>query len=339
MAFDWIGFLNRYNITWVDKGRNVSSGNIAVQCPMCGHEDPSQHMTISLDGGGWRCWRNYEHRGKNPRRLVQALIHCSADEASAIVGSRAPELRSDEAFVADTLAALNGPPAVQTVSTKLKYLREMRPLSAAGAGLYAYRYLQARGYTRLEIDKAAATYHLMFAGRGPFRYRIIFPITLNGKLVNWTGRTIANAVPRYRTLSTDPERSNKAGLPLAVKPVSELLWNYDLLIKVGGRILVITEGPFDALRVDMLGVRYGIRATCIFGLGNGQGEQLSLLDNLAQCFDEVIVLLDSTAALEAISLQARIAHLKPRFLTVPKGVDDPGELTISTFKQTFALRL
>jgi hypothetical protein len=339
MSFDWIGFLNRYQLPWVDKGRNVSSGNVAVPCPYCGADDPSQHMTIALDGSGWRCWRNYEHRGKAPRRLVQALLRCSADEAAAIVGSRVPELQLDEVFVAETLAAMNGRRDEPEPERALAFMPEMKPLRPLGMGRYFFDYLAGRGYSYDEAVEAVHRYGLRYATKGPFRYRLIFPITLDGKLVNWTGRSLGPAIMRYRTLSTDLERSRKAGLPPAVKPVSQLLWNFDRLLCEGGYLLVITEGPFDAMRVDFLGAPYGIRATCIFGLGNGQGAQLLLLDRLAKRFKQTALLLDATAALDAVALQTRLSHLRPRMLMLPKGLGDPAELSKASFGATFALHV
>src|ERR1700678_739755 len=85
--FDWVAFLSSRNIHYETRGPNVAHGNVTVHCPFCGPADSSTHMSISIEGHGWRCWRNHSHKGKNPVRLVQAILGCSWEVANATVGN------------------------------------------------------------------------------------------------------------------------------------------------------------------------------------------------------------------------------------------------------------
>src|SRR5690554_4770393 len=84
-VMDWVAFLTQYNVDFITEGPNLAHGNVGVRCPFCG-DDPSYHMGISLDGHGWNCWRNGQHRGRSPIRLIQALTGVSREKALAIAG-------------------------------------------------------------------------------------------------------------------------------------------------------------------------------------------------------------------------------------------------------------
>src|ERR1039458_2617615 len=85
MTFDWPKFFERNQVKFVTTGPNVAREHVAVHCPFCGSSDPSQHMSVSLEGKGWRCWRNPAHRGKHPAYLIQALLNCTLDHAYSLV--------------------------------------------------------------------------------------------------------------------------------------------------------------------------------------------------------------------------------------------------------------
>jgi hypothetical protein len=60
---DLRSILTKYQIPWRDKGSNVSSQNIVIQCPYCGPEDRGQHCAIAEDFSGFYCFRNPHHQG------------------------------------------------------------------------------------------------------------------------------------------------------------------------------------------------------------------------------------------------------------------------------------
>ena len=92
--FDWVEFLQKHNIEYVTQGSNVAHGNVNIKCPMCGPRDPSHHMGIAIDGAGWSCWRNPQHRGRSPVYLVALLAHVSVTRAREKTGANHIQLFS-----------------------------------------------------------------------------------------------------------------------------------------------------------------------------------------------------------------------------------------------------
>jgi hypothetical protein len=164
-----------------------------------------------------------------------------------------------------------------------------------------------------------------YCTQGAYKGRIIFTVEFEGKLVGWTGRSIYPGVDaRYRTLSDDKEKANKEGYEPAPAPISDFLLFYDRLLDTNADTCVLCEGPFDAWRVNLLGRRLGVVATCFF-TSTLSRQQLLLLHSILPEFDRRLLMLDENTLTKAltiksdmISLGVDIAHLK--------GVKDPGEI-------------
>lgn len=328
MAFDWIRFLDDRRIPYSDSGANVSAGNIVVHCPLCGMADSGQHLSISLDGRGWRCFRNHSHAGRNPTRLVQALLQCSWAQAAAITGTVAFLPGPDE-FQARVAAALQ--PPERPKRPPLAFLPSFRKI-ASGPVLAPYRaYLERRGYSAAAIDQLSYRYGLRVATSGPFQGRIIFPVYADGELVTWTGRTISRKHPiRYRTLSDDPDKSEQAGLPCALGPISDYLLFEKKLRRTKARVLYLCEGPFDALRICVLGRSIGVMATCFFTSSPSQA-QVSLLHEIIGRFESRFLLLDNGMISQTMRTLDALSALGVRAAKLPGGFKDPGDLTKEAF--------
>jgi hypothetical protein len=323
--FDWERFLADYNIDTSTHGH--TTGNIGIRCPWCGDADHGHHLGISLEGRGYFCWRDRAHRGIHPRRLVMALLRCDYETANRIVGSDAgptPEWQSLSTVVESILSGLQRDPPATGSLTWPEELRALRP--SRSAALPYLGYLDVRGFDD-PID-VAKTYGLRYALTGLFKHRIILPIYLHGRLVNWTGRAISPlASLRYLTLSSDPASAHKSGMPTAILPTSDVIYLHDDAAAVRGKTLVVVEGPFDALKLNWLGQRSGLVAVAIFGTGNLSSAQVDLLGELAANYERRVLLLDRDAALTAVQLRQRLAHLRFELMTLPPLFADPGELT------------
>lgn len=314
--FNWQSFLTQHRIPFTDKGRNVSRGNIALKCPFCGDADPSMHMNISLQGKGYACWRDVNHRGRNEAYLVHALIGVSLAEARRIVyGNKQPiPTVSELEELAARLYAQE-----HKVKKYLKIPSDWRPLwepRNSPARSQVFNYLVGRNYPKHDAIAMAARYNLYYALKPPWDRRIIFPIyDEKGRIVNFTGRAISSTARiRYKTL----DREN------APLHMSECLLDYHRLVNTEGSVLVVCEGPFDAMRLTWIGEPFGIYATCVFtqNVSAVQADKLSrLLSNFGRCG----VLFDRGAELHA----TRALFSLPGFekFELPKDVDDPGELT------------
>jgi hypothetical protein len=206
-------------------------------------------------------------------------------------------------------------------------LIEFRPLANRGGGRYFANYLVERGYSLDDIPELQHTYNLQYAIAGPFKYRLIFPITINGKLVNWTGRSISpNETLRYRTLSANPETAKENGLPMATRSIERTLFNYDNIME-GGDELLICEGPFDAMRLDYVGEFHGVRATCVF-TKNVSDEQINLLEGVRDLYDRMTLVIDNDAQLDVLAVQRRLAHLDCGTRRIPRKYKDPADMPL-----------
>lgn len=323
MAFDWLRFLESNSIHFRTTGANVSRGYVVVKCPMCGTEDHGEHMSINLNSGGWRCFRRPEaHRGGNPAGLVAALLGVSREAAGAIVGQNVhiPD---------DTLGAVRGllNPAAEPIRARIRMPPEFKPIRDQRSGKRYREYLAGptRKFRASEIERLTDEYGLRYCTEGKFRGRIIFPVWYNGDLVSYTGRTIyPDQELRYLTLSTDPEKDD----PPAWGPINDYLLFYDQLIENADDCdtLILCEGPFDALKVSVLGRRHGIDATCFFTAAPTQA-QIYMLNDLVPTYRHRYLMLDAGTLATALRTQLDMQALDIHVLTLPKSLKDPGLLT------------
>jgi hypothetical protein len=306
MKFNLVRFLRQQNIEVVSKGPNVKKGNVYIRCPMCGSDDPSQHMGIEEDTFKWACWRNPRHRGIKPHRLIKAILKCSWQTVDRVVGDQTQYPDGWKEFVE---SARKGTEEIDSTIVSLNYPDEFRPITSRRLTKRFYDYVAGR------FDAAAAVidcYDLRCALTGDFKDRIIIPLFFRDKLVGWTARAIADAQIRYLS---HPEGST----------IKKIIFDYDLL-KSGGNNLFITEGPFDAINVDFHSRWAGSAATCLFS-NSATEEQCVLIASIANRWDRIINLLDADSVHLAMSLQSKLSLIGVEVWFLPDGVKDPGELS------------
>lgn len=177
-----------------------------------------------------------------------------------------------------------------------------------------YNYLKKRGFD--DIDTLVKKYNLKCALTGDWRYRVIFPYFMDEKLVTWTGRVIVDDkdIFRYRDLEIDK----------SVRHVKFCLYNWDT-IKKGGKVLFITEGQFDALKLDFYS---GYNATCL-STTSIRPEQVVLLNEISDNYEKIYIILDKGAEVQSMNLLKELSFIRNiSELKLPDGVkDDPGSMT------------
>jgi hypothetical protein len=322
MVFDWFGFLDSHHIDYKITGRT----QVSVTCPFCS-DDPSQHMSINIEGAGWRCWRHPdEHYGRHPIKLVAGLLNCSLEEAARISGAETSftsvaidslRARVDAAF-SPAAARKPQPPSLPD---------EFKPFTTNPTCRPYFNYLIQRGFRQrdiLQLHNSGIYYCL----RGPYHGRIIFTVTVNQTLTSWTGRTISRTDSlRYRTLSPNPETAEReGGTPALCSITDTVLWHDDLL-RADADTIIMCEGPFDALKIRTLGKRNGITATCFF-TARITPQQFNLLTTILPRFKHRRLLLDRNTSPLAIRIQMTQMQtvLGVKLLFMPAGIKDPGEL-------------
>lgn len=324
MAFDWQRFLSSRGIPYITHGKNVGRGHIATHCPFCGSSDEGMHMEIHLEGRGWRCFKNSrEHKGKKATRLVQKLLQCSFEAAAAITEERT-FLPND--YYSNLRSLMQGA-AEPTRSTKpLKLPVEFKPFDGPrkpSSDLFV-NYLLSRGFDMKAIRHFTHDFSLRYANRGLYQNRIIFPVYFKGKLITWTGRAIGKALVRYKTLSPNADEVPR-NEPIALGPISDyLLWHDE--IKAGRfHTFVLVEGPFDALKINVLGNADGICASCCFTALPSEA-QIELLHDLVPRMRRRVIMLDRKKTQQNSMLVSKLLSSLDFKTILLKHVDDPGEL-------------
>ena len=290
---DVIKILDACNTPYITKGNNVTDGDINIKCPFCGNDDPSEHCGINPNNGVWGCWRNAEHRGKGLTRLIQKLIHCSVIEAEKLISS----------YSIGVLVP------IKRIKTEL--VEETLPSNFAEitrSGIYEkfYNYLIRRNFNKTDIINVCKRYQLKGCLSGDYRYRLIIPYYDDYTLLGWTGRSIRDGEKlRYKT-------SNKQ--------IKKTLYN---LNNVSYDTVIITEGPFDAIKLDFYGQFLGVNAVAVSGLSISD-RQYSIIWKLAN-EKKVYVLFDKGTFSKALQLKSKISNIQ--ILQMPENYDDAGEFS------------
>lgn len=314
MNFDWQIFFENNGIDHVTSGKNVKQGWVNVSCPFCG-DDPGYHLGCNPETGGWACWRDRGHKGRSVPKLIDALLGCGWRKACELAGDwQEPVPIGDELLTANA-AELDRDVEVERPRSIHWPPSEFPSLGTSHATRYYEAYLHGRGFGSADLPIVTRRYDLRAGIRGDWEGRLILPILgAKRRVYGWQGRAISKKV-KLRYLSYP-------GSTL----VKKLLFNYGpALESKRKKVLVIVEGPVDALKVDYYGLGEGIRAVGTLGT-SFMDAQVSLLYTLCGLYDETLILFDKGAETSAWDLKDRLAVFNPKMGTVPAKYDDAGAL-------------
>jgi hypothetical protein len=314
--FDWEEFLRQHGIEYEREGKS----NLRAHCPWCSDPD-SLRMSISVENRGWHCWANISHRGRSPVRLVAALARCSLPEAAALAGVR---ITLAEGYAERIHGLLKADKPVP-LRVDLPLPPEFRPLdNTTTLGRPFADYLQRRGFAWARIPHFTDEYKVFYARQGRQRYRIVFAVHDAGRLVAWTGRSIAAAgrSAERRYLASDEG-----------EPITDHLWQQDAL---RGDTIALCEGPFDSLKVCELGRKYGITSTCFFTAAPTDA-QMSKLHTILPRFRRRLLLLDRGTLPSMLRVQRDMITHNLQIKMLRDNIKDPGELDSNSFADVFSL--
>lgn len=322
--FDWLPFLASRGIGHSTKGHGATRNQVVIHCPWCGAADQGLHLSINLEGEGFRCLRSpKQHFGKSPARLVAAILKCSMDTARSITGEQGLFLSDD--FQGTVARNLAGKAIPQKKTPKLILPKEFKPFLNKPSAEMFIQHMKSdqRKFTDRHI-RTFSSWGIRYCTMGYFKGRIIFPIYFKQDLVTWTGRTIYPRVaPKYLSLSDDPE--NPSGQQIAKGGISQYLLWYNELMTFQAHTLVICEGPMDALKIMCLGAAKGIVGTCIF-TAQPSRTQIDLFHELVPKFKRTILLLDQGTTANAMRTMGEMPS-GVEYMTLPPDIKDPCLLT------------
>lgn len=292
MIFDILKFLKNYNIHHTTSGNRSRRGWVQINpCPFCGGGERGFDLGVNIQDERVSCWRC---GGKHIVQTIRQLLRCSREEAERVYTeyqSRAIIAPAETEYEFDT-----GKQVVMPHGS--------RPLCE----LERHKnYLLKR---RFDPDKLEKIYGLMGTEAfGEYKFRIIAPITFQGRLVSYQGRDITGLVDkskRYKACAMADEAIHH----------KHLLYGWDQAV---GESCVVIEGITDQWRL-------GPGSLGTFGTGF-KTEQANLL---VRRFKRVFVLFDPEpqAQLVAEELGWYLAGMGKEFVLVDTELGcDPGDMT------------
>lgn len=284
----WRDFCDAHRIQY---RRGSGDTNIQVYCPFCGPEDTSMHLGLHLNSPSWGCWENKSHKGRSPIRLIIKLLRCSEEEALAYARQyfywrgQISQVKAERKWLP--------PPelADEFMQFKAYSTHEINQMQ-----LQFQNYLRKRN---LDPDWVSDRYKLLWCTKAssPWRDRIVVPVYESKELKTWTARSIsASQKLRYRALEE--------------RPPGEYLLDIDNLN--GGEVLIVCEGPFDAMAIASCFVP-GVGATCLFGKRYSDRQQ-RLVAERSEDYGMVINALDrkeyASSLRETLALEAFVPNVK-----------------------------
>ena len=251
---NFVKLFNDYNVEYDTR---VNKGWTNVTCPFC--DDKTFNGGFNNAGDYYHCWKCGGH---NFKQALARTVNIPFNEVDILI-----EQYAGRNSVLNTLNKKQAKATKLTLPTDTFTPAERK-------------YLKERNFSpKLLYEK----YKIVGGGiTGSWKYRIIIPLVLNGKIVSWTARTILSKqqqqklkIPRYKNLSIEQS---------VVDPKS-VLYNLD---HCEDKIAVLTEGAFDVIRM-------GDGFFCSFGTELTQS-QISMIK---QRFEKVFIMFDNEEEAQA----------------------------------------
>lgn len=281
--------------TWT-RGKNVQKGHVNIQCPFPWCDDDSNHCGIHTKTFKVRCWKCGKHSFKE-------LVSEIATSPTGSIKNLIRDLKKDAGST--YIDSMSDPDEEKAYNNYVKI-----PVEAMDTFPPLHKdYLRGRGFNARKLIKL---YKLLACHNyGYYKFRIIIPIFLDGKLVAFTSRDVTGEQdPPY--LHGSPKE--------CLMSVKNTIYNYDSIIEGGD--VIIMEGPADVWKIGTGGI-------CIFGVSI-KPEQATLL--LRKRIRTAFILLDNDKTGQrkrrVIGKEMGSIARKVEMLTLTKK-NDAGELTLS----------
>lgn len=221
---------------------HASHGWINIDCPYCSPNSGRFRMGWNLGGKYFSCWSCGK---KYVGSTLQLIFNISLSESITL----GKEIEAEKFK------------AREPVAGKLKLPPGLGPLESSHRG-----YLAHRGFSpNMLLNRWGIRGLNHLAGR--YNWRIFIPIHVEGEIVSWTTRSIAEKVKmRYISAPAEDEKF----------PASMLLYGEDYCRNT----VIVCEGPLDVWKI-------GPGAVCTFGMDYSRAQllKISRYPKRIICFD------------------------------------------------------
>jgi DNA primase len=215
-----------------------TSQSYILTCPKC---NKAKKLYIRKHDGRFVCWHckgdGFEGR---PEFALRELLPLSFKEIQERLYGIA-QVQGSSLMALEFKDTESTPRQIQEPLEIVAYPLDFHPIGSYRS-IPGLRYLESRGIS-LEL---AQKYDLAYS---TIQRRVIFPVSHQGKLYGWQGRTID------KDSWTDPVTMRKRSIPKALTSLGfkkeQALFAWDRLD--GSPHAVITEGPADCIACDPLG--------------------------------------------------------------------------------------
>ena len=279
-AIDIIAYLEDKNIPFRTEGKNVTIGWTNINCPWC--SDPSHHLGIS-PSNLYHCWR-CGAKG-SVINIIMEVEKSSYKSAQLIAEEYSDYSISEQAPEKPYLSRCSLPPE----ATELQSIHK-----------------EFLGNRQFNPNFLTEKYHLKACYlTGDYKYRIIVPVILNKKIVNFVGIDITGqANQKYKNCKNET----------SVIPMKHLLYNIDSVLDTA----LIVEGVTDVWRL-------GDGTVAVMGMEYTQ-EQILLLHQ--RKIRKAVVMFDSEllAIKKANKLANALSVVIPIVEVIELELGDPADL-------------
>lgn len=289
---DIIRFYEDYHIDYKTEGHHhCRPGWVNIECPFCAG-NPGYHLGFPLDGNIFVCWRCGTH---SKIETISELANVSNKQAFNII----------KQYTGKDYTISNIKPLVNLNKKRFLFPNNTKPL----IGVHK-KYLRNRGF-----DPDFIQNHWEVLGTGPlsimdkidYKWRLVIPITWQGRVVSFQTRDITKRHP-VKYISCPKNRE--------IVPHKHILYGNEKNWEIF-RVGICVEGVTDVWKLgDFAFALFGIKYT---------KEQMRLI---AKKFDKVCILFDDDpqAQKQAQILKAQL-ELRGLDIFIQKIDNDPGSLS------------
>ncbi|WP_405289491.1 hypothetical protein [Methanobrevibacter sp.] len=241
-----MNFVKLFTDYKIDFNTRVNRGWTNVTCPFC--DDKTFNGGFNDAGDYFHCWKCGGHDFKE---ALTRVVNISFNEVDILIEQYAGRN--------SLLNKLN--------KKQAKAIQLTLPTNTFTPA--ERKYLKQRNFSPKLLHEK---YKIVGGGiTGAWKYRIIIPLILDGKIVSWTGRSILSKqkidelkIPRYKNLSIEQS---------VIDPKS-ILYNLDNCMS---KTAVLTEGAFDVMRL-------GDGFFCSFGTELTQAQIIEIKNRFSKVF-------------------------------------------------------